>query len=359
MIELDVADLIVITGQVLGIGPDAALDLVDAAAAEAALAQARRDGQEAADAAARSHLTGSRPAGARPHRAVAAAAAVALVHALLRHPWRPGRGEQVAVAAGLQFLAVNGWQADLDVPGAAVVIVEGLASGRLTPADAASWLALRLSPHPDSPASEGSRRLLLPPGSAARRIVLTPVAAVRHRGRRSGPGPFVISLGSPGRPAGIRTPATGLMPFTDHARNAVVRSREEARRIGRPRGPEHMLLGLAGEGDCLAVKVLQRLGIGPGPIREEIARITSPGVPQVPAGRAPDTPQARRVWLAVLDEAVAGRDDFIGTEHLLLALFSDRDGAAAAALARLGAGENDVRGAIAALVAESGRERFA
>ena len=66
MIELDVAGLVVIAGQVLGIGTDAALSQVDIPAAEAALAEARLAGQEAASAAARSRRPGSAPA--PPHR---------------------------------------------------------------------------------------------------------------------------------------------------------------------------------------------------------------------------------------------------------------------------------------------------
>jgi hypothetical protein len=136
MIELDVAGLVVIAGQVLGIGTDAALSQLDIPAAEAALTEARLAGREAASAAARSRRPGSVPAS--PHRAAAGAAAVTLMHALLRHPPLPGHGEQVAAAAGLQFLAVNGWLADLDVPRAAAITIQGLASGQLT----------RPTPHP-------------------------------------------------------------------------------------------------------------------------------------------------------------------------------------------------------------------
>ncbi len=59
------------------------------------------------------------------------------------------------------------------------------------------------------------------------------------------------------------------------------------------------------------------------------------------------------------DEAVAQGDDHIGTEHFLLALFCDNDNAAAQVLTRLGAGEREVRAALAELLAESGRERSA
>ena len=243
MIELDVAGLVVIAGQVLGIGTDAALSQLDIPAAEAALTEARLAGQEAASAAARSRRPGSAPA--PPHRAAAGAATVTLMHALLRHPPRPGHGEQVAAAAGLQFLAVNGWQADLDVPRAAAITIHGLASGQLTSADAASWLEARLSPDPASP-DRATTTQTLPPGSRARRIMLAPFAVVRHS-HGSRPGPFAISLGSADKPAGIRTPATGLMPFTGPALSSVILSGQEARRHGQPRGLEHILLGLRSE----------------------------------------------------------------------------------------------------------------
>jgi hypothetical protein len=362
MIELDVADLVVIAGQVLGIGTDAALSQLDVVAAEAALTEARVAGRELAKIAARSRRPGGAGAWAAgaPHRAVAAANAAALLHALLRHPPVPNHSQEVAAAAGLQFLAVNGWQADLDVPEAAVIIIERLASGQLTPADTASWLTPRLSPHPASPAGPVPTRTWPRHGSRARHVLLAPVAAVRHRRhRRSGPGPFVISLGSADKASGIRTPATGLMPFTGHARDSVVLSGEEARRRGQARSPEHMLLGLIGAGDGMAVKALERLGITREAVRQQVEQSAGTGQPQASPGQGPETPQARRMWHATLDEAVAHGHDYIGTEHFLLALFSDSGGAAARALARLGAGENEVRGAIAALLAESGPERSA
>jgi hypothetical protein len=129
---LDAADLVVIAGRTLGIGTDAALARMDIDAAQDALAEARPNGQ--------------RPGRALPDRAAAASAAVGLVRALLRHRPFPERGQQVAVAAGLQFLSLNGWRADLNPAGAAAVVVEALASGRLSPHDAAAWLAPRLSP---------------------------------------------------------------------------------------------------------------------------------------------------------------------------------------------------------------------
>jgi hypothetical protein len=131
--SLDAADLVVIAGRILGIGTDAALAQLDVTTAQAALAEAGTAGQEVGAATA-------------PDRAAVAAACVGLVHSLLSHRAFPRHGEQVAVAAGLQFLSLNGWQADLDPPATAAVVVEALAAGQLAPDAAAAWLAPRLSP---------------------------------------------------------------------------------------------------------------------------------------------------------------------------------------------------------------------
>jgi hypothetical protein len=127
VIALDAADLVVIAGRTIGIGTDAALDQMDIAAAQDALAEARPPGAEF------------------PGRAAVATAGAGLVLALLRHRPFPAHAQQVAVAAGLQFLSLNGWRADLNPPATAAVVVEALASGRLTPGDAAAWFAPRLS----------------------------------------------------------------------------------------------------------------------------------------------------------------------------------------------------------------------
>jgi hypothetical protein len=169
VIALDVADLVVIAARALDIDTDAALDRMDIAAAQDALAAAQ----------AATLAAGREPAAARRGRAAAATAGVRLVHALLRYPPVPGHGQRVAVAAGLQFLSLNGWRADLDPPATAAVVVEALASGRLSADDAVAWLAPRLSPARLSPARLSPARL-----SPARRVGRpSRVAARSGRGR--------------------------------------------------------------------------------------------------------------------------------------------------------------------------------
>ena len=311
MITLDVADLVVIAGQVLGTGPGAELERIDLAAARAALAEA-----EAEDEPTRSRLTLAGPADA-------GLAAAVLIRALLHHRPFPRHNEPVAVAAGLQFLALNGWQADLDPPGATVMVIEGLASGQLSPADAAAWLLPRLSSSAP-PAREKPMR-------------------TRLRLRALDPRPR----------AGIHTPVTGFLPFTDDAHDAVVFAREEASRLGLDHpGPEQFLPALIATGDGVAAQVLRRLGISPEAVRQRVAQITGQHQPPYPSG--PGTPLAMRVMPRAVGEAVAHGHDYIGTEHILLALFRAGDDTAAQALASLGAGEREVRDAITAVTGGPG-----
>jgi Clp amino terminal domain, pathogenicity island component len=273
--------------------------------------------------------------------------------ALLRHPPFPAHREQIAVAAGLQFLAVNGWQAYLDVPRAAVIFIERLASGQLSAEQAASWLMAHLFPDPGLHAGHERRPATPPPKSPVTLIV----RAVRRRYRRRiSPSPFLIRIGSGRMSGGIITMVTGPMAFTGPASKALALARQESSRLGRLRGPEHILLGLAGVGDGLAVKALERLGVRPDAVREQVDQVAGQQAEHPPG---PVAPQTRRVWHAVADEAFARGDDYVGTEHFLFALFCDEDNAAAQVLARLGAGEPEVRAAVAELLAETGRERSA
>ena len=320
MRAIDLADLMVIAGRVRGTGPGAALDQVDLAAARAALAAAKPPEAELIEA----EVIEAEPA--EPARA-----AVLLIRALLRHRPFPDQNERVAVAAALQFLALNGWRADLDPPEATVVVIEGLAASLVTPADAVAWLSARLSPYSAPPAQEAPMRTL----------------RVTRRLRALNPKPQ----------AGIRTPVTGFMPFTDDACDAVVQARAEADRLGLDRpGSEQLLLALAGTGQGVAAQALQRLGLSPATVRQQVTQVVQ--VTQVPPVPPPaDTPLARQVMPRAVGEAVAQGRDYIGTEHILLGMFHAGDDTAARALTGLGAGEREVRAAIIAVTGDPGPGR--
>jgi prophage maintenance system killer protein len=322
MIAIDVADLVVIAGRVLGVSPAAALDQLDLAAARAALAAAKPAEAELIEA--ELTETGSAELGR---------AAVLLIRALLRHRPFPDQNERVAVAAALQFLALNGWRADLDPPEATIVVIEGLAANQVTPADAAAWLSARLSPYSAPPAKEAPMRTL----------------RVSRRLRALNPKPQ----------AGIRTPVTGFMPFTDDACDVVVQARAEADRLGLDRpGSEQLLLALAGTGQGVAAQALKRLGISSAVVRQQVTQVTQvPGHPQPPAAPEAGTPLARQVMPRAVGEAVANGHDYIGSEHILLGLFHAGDDTGARALTSLGAGEHQVRAAIIAVTGDPGPGR--
>ncbi|MGH3206512.1 MAG: Clp protease N-terminal domain-containing protein [Trebonia sp.] len=162
---------------------------------------------------------------------------------------------------------------------------------------------------------------------------------------------------SPGRKhtPGIHTRATGFTPFTGPARGAVAAAFQEARQDGlRHWGPGHLLLGLTTQDEGTAAHALERLGISRQEVRRQAGQITAEDRQQ--AGPAPQTRPPGDLIQAVLAEAAAHCDYRIGTDHLLLALFSADDQTAAQALTRLGAGESQLRSAVTALQAESGQE---
>jgi ATP-dependent Clp protease ATP-binding subunit ClpA len=155
---------------------------------------------------------------------------------------------------------------------------------------------------------------------------------------------------------GIHTRTTGFLPFTSPARDAVAVAFREARRDShRHWVPGHLLLGLAAQDQGTAARALQRLGISQEQVRQQAGQITA-GTSSRPGPRR--SPPAALIQAAAA-EAAAHCDYRIGTSHLLLAVFRADDQTAAHALARLGAEESQVRGAITALQAESGPERSA
>jgi ATP-dependent Clp protease ATP-binding subunit ClpA len=94
-------------------------------------------------------------------------------------------------------------------------------------------------------------------------------------------------------------------------------------------------------------------------VRQQVTQLTqltrATGQHQPPAPPGPGTLLAMRVMPRALGEAVAHGHDYIGTEHILLALFHVGDDTAARALASLGVSESEVRGAVTALLTEAGR----
>jgi ATP-dependent Clp protease ATP-binding subunit ClpC len=131
--------------------------------------------------------------------------------------------------------------------------------------------------------------------------------------------------------------------FTDSAIKAIRLSQEEARRLGHNFvGTEQILLGLIGEGTGVAAKVLQSMGITLRAVREEVEKIIGRGVGYV-AVEIPFTPRSRRVLELSLEESRSFKQDYIGTEHLLLGLIRDGEGVAARVLFNLRVDPTQIR----------------
>jgi ATP-dependent Clp protease ATP-binding subunit ClpC len=131
--------------------------------------------------------------------------------------------------------------------------------------------------------------------------------------------------------------------FTDRARRVVVLAQEEARMLNHNYiGTEHILLGLIHEGEGVAAKALESLGISLEAVRAQVEEIIGQGQ-QAPSGHIPFTPRAKKVLELSLREALQLGHNYIGTEHILLGLIREGDGVAANVLVKLGADLNRVR----------------
>jgi ATP-dependent Clp protease ATP-binding subunit ClpC len=131
--------------------------------------------------------------------------------------------------------------------------------------------------------------------------------------------------------------------FTDRARRVVVLAQEEARMLNHNYiGTEHILLGLIHEGEGVAAKALESLGISLEAVRQQVEEIIGQGQ-AAPTGHIPFTPRAKKVLELSLREALQLGHNYIGTEHILLGLIREGEGVAAQVLQKLGADLNRVR----------------
>jgi len=302
MIALEVADLVLIASRTLGVDTGQVLDLLDPAAAGQALAEARPESEPGSP----------------------ATCAAELLHALVRQrPLRRGN-EQVALAAMLQFLALNGQEMDPDPPGLTAAVVTRIAAGTLEIKDVADWLAPRLRPG----------------GHAA--------AWVKEAPMRDRPG---LPLAERIKRATMRTrPKSVFARFTDRARRVVVLAQHEARGLSHGSvGTEHLLLGLLAEGEGVAALVLTSLGVSLEEARDRVEEIAGRGQ-GAPTGHPPFTPRLKKVLELSGREALQLGHTYIGTEHLLLSLLAENDGIPALVLAGRGIPDALVRERVVAWV---------
>ena len=126
--------------------------------------------------------------------------------------------------------------------------------------------------------------------------------------------------------------------FTDRARRVLVLAQEEARLLNHNFiGTGHILLGLIHEGEGVAAKALESLGVSLEAVREKVQEETIDPAGSSTTGSPPFSPRAKRVLELSLREALQLGHNYIGTEHMLLGLVREGEGVAAQVLVSLGA----------------------
>ncbi|ENH95883.1 ATP-dependent Clp protease ATP-binding subunit ClpC [Gracilibacillus halophilus YIM-C55.5] len=130
--------------------------------------------------------------------------------------------------------------------------------------------------------------------------------------------------------------------FTERAQKVLALSQEEAVRLGHNNiGTEHILLGLVSEGEGIAAKALQAIGLGADKIRSEVESLIGKGN-QV-SQTIHYTPRAKKVIELSMDEARKLGHSYVGTEHILLGLIREGEGVAARVLNNVGVSLNKAR----------------
>jgi ATP-dependent Clp protease ATP-binding subunit ClpC len=125
--------------------------------------------------------------------------------------------------------------------------------------------------------------------------------------------------------------------FTDRARRVVVLAQDEAKMLNHNYvGTEHILLGLLREGNGVAARALESLGIGLDAVRQQVEQIIGRGQGPPPEGHIPFTPRSKRVLELSLRESLDLGHTYIGTEHILLGLIREGEGVAAQVLVDMG-----------------------
>ena len=141
--------------------------------------------------------------------------------------------------------------------------------------------------------------------------------------------------------------------FTDRARSVVVLAQEEARLLNHDYiGTEHILLGLIHEGEGVAARALESLGISLEAVRQQVREVVGQGE-RAPSGHVPFTPRAKKVLELSRSAKRNGlATTHTGTEHILLGLVREGEGVGAQVLINLGADLNRIRQAVVGLLGE-------
>lgn len=145
--------------------------------------------------------------------------------------------------------------------------------------------------------------------------------------------------------------------FTEKAIRVIMLAQEESRRLGHHTvGSEQILLGLVGEGTGIAAKVLRSAGLNLKDARAEVEKVLGRGPGLIPV-EIPFTASAKKVIESSNEESRQLGHNYIGTEHLLLGLIREDDGAAAIVLKNFQADLGDIRNEVIKMITEMSEDQ--
>lgn len=139
--------------------------------------------------------------------------------------------------------------------------------------------------------------------------------------------------------------------FTERAMQVLALAQQEAIAMRQPAvGTEHLLLGIIDEGQGVAAKALESLGLDTDRIKTDINRMVQLGQAPVTPNQLRITPRVKRVFDLAKDEAVRWGVNYVATEHLLLGIIREGEGVAFQVLVNQGITADKVRAQIIALL---------
>ena len=144
--------------------------------------------------------------------------------------------------------------------------------------------------------------------------------------------------------------------FSPRVKDVISYSREEALRLGHEYiGTEHLLLGIIREGEGLAIRILNNLGVDIQQLRKEIETATQTGkvAKKSSLGNIPLIKQAEKALKITYLEAKVFKSPTIGTEHLLLAILKDEDNVVTRSMKKFGVDYDVVREEVEMIMGET------
>ncbi|MDY2827129.1 MAG: ATP-dependent Clp protease ATP-binding subunit [Eubacteriales bacterium] len=141
--------------------------------------------------------------------------------------------------------------------------------------------------------------------------------------------------------------------FTEKAQNTLNNALRFARELGHTYiGSEHLLLSLAAETDSVSAKMLAEHGITPEAVKEKVEEVAGVGS-ESEVSPADMTPRTRKIIEGAAVLSMRFGQNYIGTEHLLLSLLSERDCVGVKILETLGLSADELSEQLSAFLGQA------